>query len=287
MKMLHLLPYYNFTEGDLAGLSRDESHAGLFGDRERIFLSSGTAAIKYVLHHLGLSGSAEVFVTTTSGSDFVSTCVSETVNEVCTMSRGISANTKLIFVIHEFGIPHPEIKDLVRLSKDNNIPLLEDVAHSLTSTFEGQPLGMFGDYSLHSLPKIFPVQKGGLLTGIPLDKSNPHFDTAEEQLVRNSFEQWVPYVFSLAEKRRAQYRRWHEWFGTYGEVYDAAGGTPFIYTFKHPKWREVYAALDIPTGNIMFGRTYNEEWVSLPCNEFLSAEQMEFARKAVEEVINE
>ena len=64
----------------------------------------------------------------------------------------------MIIVIHEFGFPHQGIKEIVKIGKERNIPVVEDVAHSLDSYLDQKKAGEFGDYTIFSLPKIFPLK---------------------------------------------------------------------------------------------------------------------------------
>src|SRR5258706_13316843 len=78
-------------------------------------------------------------------------------------SKIVGGNVKIAMVIHYFGFLQSEIKTIVELCRENNVLLIEDCAHTLTSTHEGIPLGQFGDFGLYSLHKILPVADGGLL----------------------------------------------------------------------------------------------------------------------------
>ena len=84
--------------------------------------------------------------------------------------RKISAKTKLIHVINHFGMPQPW-DELLALRKDTGIPILEDNAYSLFSSFNGKPFGSFGDMSIFSLHKNLPIVDGGMLR-----VNNPKYD---------------------------------------------------------------------------------------------------------------
>ncbi len=78
------------------------------------------------------------------------------------LKKKISQKTKLIHIINYFGFPQPwnEILDFQKICE---IPILEDNAYSLFSTYENKPLGTFGDVSVFSLRKNFPIIDGGML----------------------------------------------------------------------------------------------------------------------------
>lgn len=78
------------------------------------------------------------------------------------IKRKITPQTKLLHIINHFGMPQPWNK-LLSLKKTINLPILEDNAYSLFSSFNGKPLGTFGDMSIFSLRKNLPMICGGML----------------------------------------------------------------------------------------------------------------------------
>jgi len=78
------------------------------------------------------------------------------------IKKRISSKTRLIHIINHFGMPQPW-DDLLLLRKEAGIPILEDNAYSLFSTFNNKPLGSFGDMAIFSLRKNLPLMDGGLL----------------------------------------------------------------------------------------------------------------------------
>lgn len=61
----------------------------------------------------------------------------------------ITPKTKAIIVQHTFGIPAP-IAELQAIARAHNLLLIEDCAHALGATHEGQALGTFGDVTILS-----------------------------------------------------------------------------------------------------------------------------------------
>lgn len=77
------------------------------------------------------------------------------------LSPGVSA----IMPVHVFGSPC-DITGLESLAKMHGLKLIFDSAQALGSTYEGRPLGSFGDlesFSVHAT-KILPTGEGGLIT---------------------------------------------------------------------------------------------------------------------------
>lgn len=78
------------------------------------------------------------------------------------ISKKITGKTKMIHVINHFGMPQPWDK-LLELKRSTGIPILEDNAYSLFSSFNGKPFGTMGDMAVFSLRKNLPVICGGML----------------------------------------------------------------------------------------------------------------------------
>ncbi len=78
------------------------------------------------------------------------------------INKKISLKTKLIHIINYFGFPQPW-DEILTLRSKMDIPILEDNAYSLFSSYQGKSLGNFGDISIFSLRKNFPIMNGGLM----------------------------------------------------------------------------------------------------------------------------
>ena len=75
----------------------------------------------------------------------------------------VGSRTAAVYVIHYAGFPAP-VRDLRSLCRDRGLALIEDCAHELLSSADGQLLGSFGDAALFSLPKALPTPDGGVAT---------------------------------------------------------------------------------------------------------------------------
>ena len=78
-------------------------------------------------------------------------------------ARILSGNVKAALMIHYFGFLQSDISTILELCRANKVLLIEDCAHTLSSTHAGTRLGQFGDFGLFSLHKILPVTDGGIL----------------------------------------------------------------------------------------------------------------------------
>lgn len=76
----------------------------------------------------------------------------------------ISTRTRGMLVPHMLGRP-ASVTALVKVALDHGLLLIEDVAQSAGGSFEGRPLGSFGDISAFSLNifKVFTAGDGGVL----------------------------------------------------------------------------------------------------------------------------
>lgn len=78
------------------------------------------------------------------------------------LKNGINQNTRALIVTHYFGFPQP-INLLRTICNDNHLFLIEDCAHALWSSYNGRPLGSYGDVSLFSFRKFLSIPDGGAL----------------------------------------------------------------------------------------------------------------------------
>ncbi|MCF4102681.1 aminotransferase class I/II-fold pyridoxal phosphate-dependent enzyme [Gillisia sp. M10.2A] len=71
---------------------------------------------------------------------------------------------KAIIGVHLYGMPY-KIKEINKISKKYDIPVIEDSAEALGSTYKGQKCGTFGDFGILSFNgnKIITTSGGGAL----------------------------------------------------------------------------------------------------------------------------
>ncbi|WP_421977759.1 hypothetical protein [Roseivirga seohaensis] len=125
-----------------------------------LITTSAKSAFRIVAEKYVLQRSDEVFISTTSDSTFVSSCVTSTFFNYSGVSRELTNRTKLIVIIHEFGFINPNTEDLILSGMKAGIPVIEDKAHFIDLEARSS---LVGDFTIHSIPKSFPVMKGGLL----------------------------------------------------------------------------------------------------------------------------
>ncbi len=71
----------------------------------------------------------------------------------------ITNRTKAIVVVH-YGGACPEIYNIKKIAKDNNLILIEDAAQSISTSVNGKPLGTFGDIATLSFHQTKNIQCG-------------------------------------------------------------------------------------------------------------------------------
>ncbi len=184
----------------------DEYLQARFGERLVQYTRNGRRAINLALQTLHLSSEDIVTIFTTSGNLYISSCVTNEIRKFCRWSRKIEKNTKLILVNHEFGYPYERMKEL----REYGLPILEDCAHSFFSIDEGSLIGNAGDYSVYSLPKIFPMQIGGmLLQKKERDGQSPKVDnllTKDEYLyIKSVSSHYIKDKDEICRSRRVNY----------------------------------------------------------------------------------
>jgi hypothetical protein len=115
-----------------------------------------------VLVDLGLQPDDVVTIVTTSGSSYVSSCVTQTIARHCRWSMRVEDRTRAVIAIHEWGRPCERIRELSTLG----VPVIEDCAYAFASRYRsGERVGSVGDYAIFSLTKFFSVNFGGAVRG--------------------------------------------------------------------------------------------------------------------------
>ncbi|WP_300673888.1 DegT/DnrJ/EryC1/StrS family aminotransferase [Soonwooa sp.] len=134
-----------------------QKYNSFFGEHE--YFMNGKEAIYKALSHYNLLPEDEVLILTTSSNLYVSSCVTTQIEKFCRWSRVKSEKTKLVFVIHEFGKVYSDMATVIAY----NLPIIEDCAMSMFSNDETNYIGQYGDFTIYSIPKFFPIQFGGIL----------------------------------------------------------------------------------------------------------------------------
>ena len=156
----------------------------------------------------------EVWITTTTDTHYVSSCVTSAIEQSSPWKRELTENTQAIFCIHEFGFPHPNLRELRKIADERGIPLIEDCAYGWSTT----GIGGIGDYAIYSLTKAFPLQFGGYLVGKAFRPEELWHDYGCSDEGKRIFTEarlayWLKDETASTEKRRGNYRWFLDLFG--------------------------------------------------------------------------
>jgi len=207
-----LLPSYRicpFQTADVArnqNLPEDEYAISYFDNRfgkgNWQYTYNGREAIALALENYGLKKDDLVTIITTSQNFYISSCVTSQIESLCRWNREILPETKLIFVNHEFGYPYLEMEKLVA----TGLPIIEDCCTTFFSNDTSGKLGKYGDFSVYSFPKFFPVQIGGLLVSNKSKATKTSQLTLEERnYIQNSVSFHLKNETELLAKRKQNF----------------------------------------------------------------------------------
>lgn len=171
-----------------------------FGANNWQYTYNGREAIEIALKHYKLNVNDLVTILTTSGNFYISSCVTKSVEKFCRWNMEIVPETKVIFVNHEFGYPFPDMDKLVALK----LPIIEDCCTTFFSQDTAGKIGRYGDFSVYSFPKFFPIQLGGLLvknSETVIEK--PTVNKEEENYIENVVSYHLLNKTELLQKRKA------------------------------------------------------------------------------------
>jgi dTDP-4-amino-4,6-dideoxygalactose transaminase len=147
-------------------------------------LSSGTAAIHLALILLGVSRGDEVICSSLTFSASANPIAYQGATPVFVDSEADTWNMdpallrsaiadriritgqkpKAIVLVHLYGMP-ARLRELLAIAQEFDIPVVEDAAEALGSSYEGQPCGAFGTIGIFSFNgnKIITTSGGGAL----------------------------------------------------------------------------------------------------------------------------
>ena len=167
-------PHINTFEEQLSKISNGYKVAAL---------SSGTASIHLALILAGVKANDDVICSTFTFSASANPIKYLGANPVFIDSESLSWNMcpelleksivegieknkkpKAIILVHLYGMP-AKMDVIMKISNQYDIPLIEDAAEALGSTYKNQPLGTFGKFGVYSFNgnKIITTSVGGAL----------------------------------------------------------------------------------------------------------------------------
>ncbi|HUA55505.1 MAG TPA: DegT/DnrJ/EryC1/StrS family aminotransferase [Candidatus Sulfotelmatobacter sp.] len=218
--MFHMGPFdnaalsKNYALVRQAGSIAEPDWSALVGPAScHIVTAAGREAIGLALRALRLERDDEVLIVNTTGSPYVTSCVTGQIDPVCRHSRHRSSRTRAVFLIHEFGFPAslPAGLDL------DGLPIIEDCAYAFGSQNETQTVGTIGDFVVYSFSKAFPLQYGGLLTSRrPLPGLESRLTPASRAHLLAQLTHYLRSADQAFARRRANYLAYEERFAAHG-----------------------------------------------------------------------
>lgn len=272
--MIHILLHEHLVDGKLerVNLPEDKDYMVPLHDKTYRILPSGRHAMTAVLNSLNLEPADEVYLTTSSGQTYISACVTCTIFNFCQPSRKLTENTHAIFIIHENGVPHPNLHQLLEEGKKRGIPVIEDCAHTYDSKVSGQRVGTIGDYGFFSLPKIFPMETGGILLGfsLPSFKLKPY----EEEVVlrvEKEFHLYGPLISHFSLRRRENYQGLQTLFSAHQLLFELNENiTPIFFgVYLQEAWR-----IRKTCRAVQWGSTLLDNLLLIPTNPMIETENL-------------
>jgi perosamine synthetase len=122
-----------------------------------IAVSSGTAALHLAIHALGIGEGDEVIVPSFTFIAVANAVLYERATPVFVdidpitlnmdpscVSAAITTRTRAIVIVHTFGVP-AEMDALMLLARRHNLAVIEDACEAIGATYNGRPVGSFGD----------------------------------------------------------------------------------------------------------------------------------------------
>lgn len=148
------------------------------------FLTSGRSAIALALEHAGVGAQDEVLLPAYHCESMVTPAKWLGATPVFYRVRGdtrideddllakINPRTRAVIVTHYFGFLQ-QLDHISARCRELGIPLIEDCAHAFFGALDdGRSVGSWGDYSIASSMKFFPVLDGGVLASNHIEIRN-------------------------------------------------------------------------------------------------------------------
>ena len=206
--------------GDVHDSAQAHTHTALskkWPNRPLTFFPRAMYGIFALIRHLkehDVHRRTDVYVTTTTDTHYVSSCVTSAIEQSATVKRKMTDNTFAIFAIHEFGFPHPRLAELRRMADERNIPLIEDCAYGWNT----HGIGTVGDFAIYSLTKAFPIQFGGYVVGHSFSHQELWTkygcsDEGKQRWTECALARWIDAQESNTAKRRSNYAYFESIFG--------------------------------------------------------------------------
>lgn len=282
--ILNILPFVQKKSGYLDFLEQKSEEDKLDVTMNFSFYDNAKNAIHRLLKFYEISREDEIYISSTSDSNYVSSCVTCTIFNYGKPSRIITDNTKMIYVINEFGFQNNRLLELRKIANDLAIPLVEDSAHSVNSHISRNALKSISDFVIFSMPKFLPVNHGGLL----FDKEQI-MESSVNMDVLNTFVENSSLINSLKNRKRKIFYYLRESLPLPPSYFDISDEitSPFLYIFDHKKSDEVYRSIAKMFPRVELFPLHVTNRIAIPINPYVNDVTYEILVNAIREILND
>tara|TARA_R110000765_G_scaffold74712_2_gene146491 strand:- start:28881 stop:30062 length:1182 start_codon:yes stop_codon:yes gene_type:complete len=258
-----LSPWPSFSEEEIAAVSQvlrsnkvnywtgeqgrkfEKEFAAYTDSKYAVAVANGTLALDLALHALGVSKGDEVIVTSRTFIASISSIINAGATPIfadveldsqnisaATIKAVVTQKTKAIICVHLAGWPC-EMDDIMALSKQNSLYVIEDCAQAHGTKYKGKSVGSIGHIGAWSFcqDKIMTTGgEGGMLT------------TNDEELWRKAwaFKDHGKSYAAVYEKQHPPGYRWlHESFGTNWRLTEMQSALGRIQLTRMPTWTKL------------------------------------------------
>jgi len=200
--------------------SFEKDYASYLGRKHAIAVMNGTAALELALKAMGVGTGDEVITTPRTFIASASSAVLQGATPVFadvdrisgnitaeTIEKVITPRTKAIIVVHLGGWP-ADMDAIMRLAKARGILVLEDCAQAHGASYNGRPVGTFGDAAAFSFCQDKIITTGGEGGMVALD------DEAAWNVAWSYKDHGKSYDAVFKREHAPGFRWLHESFGT-------------------------------------------------------------------------
>ena len=148
---------YKLFAGGRHDVERVQAVLSEFFEKPVVLLNSARTGIYLAIAAHGVTRQDEVLV-----PPFLSECVLSTINRTGFPALQLSARTKVLLAVHQFGYPQ-KMDKIIDFARENGLLLIEDSALSILSPYCGKSSTGYKHTAVFSFPKNFPTILGGCL----------------------------------------------------------------------------------------------------------------------------
>ncbi len=232
-----------------------------------------------------LSSESEVCITTTTDTPYISSHVTRPIEAVCGWSRTPSEKTAAVFLIHEFGFPHPEVEDWRRFCDERHIPLIEDLAYAWGTA----GTGLWGDYRIYSATKALSVPFGGFLVGRRISQDrlwdvHGSSDLQKEEQVLSLIDTWWQPGDEIRAQRQKIWKRYEQNLDSVSDPFMALSleVMPGAYLAKMKDEEEMKrVSAFVRRFGIEVGNWYHHAAIFLPCHQRMQDRHVDYICGAI------